>query len=131
MADTEMQEQDVAFGSEDVLVDTKFLEEEPFETENYQNPCEIPQPLLLGDNTLTLGSDVQLTNGDGQANGHVKNGDAGVVVHSEKKTHKVQMLSPKTGDENAKKRKSWLLSDSEVILDYVCVFSGFNITVFL
>ncbi|KAG7597770.1 Alpha crystallin/Hsp20 domain [Arabidopsis suecica] len=98
MVDTEMQEQDVTFGAEDVLVETKYLEEEPLEPENYQNPSEIPQPLVLG---------------DGQANnGHGMNGGVGVVDHSERKTRKVQMLSPKTEVENARKRKTWLL-DSE------------------
>ncbi|AAD30601.1 Hypothetical protein [Arabidopsis thaliana] len=96
MVDTEMQEQDVTFGA---LVETKYLEEEPLEPENDHNPSEIPQPLLLG---------------DGQANnGHGMNGGAvGVVDHSERKTRRVQMLSPKTEGENAKKRKTWLL-DSE------------------
>lgn len=81
------------------LVETKYLEEEPLEPENDHNPSEIPQPLLLG---------------DGQANnGHGMNGGAvGVVDHSERKTRRVQMLSPKTEGENAKKRKTWLL-DSE------------------
>jgi len=93
-----MQEQDVTFGA---LVETKYLEEEPLEPENDHNPSEIPQPLLLG---------------DGQANnGHGMNGGAvGVVDHSERKTRRVQMLSPKTEGENAKKRKTWLL-DSEVL----------------
>lgn len=105
MVDTEMQEQDVTFGAEDVLVETKYLEEEPLEPENHQNPSEIPQPLVLG---------------DGQANnGHGINGGVGVVDHSERKTRKVQILSPKTEVENTRKRKTWLL-DSEV--NRLCFF---------
>ncbi|ESQ34703.1 hypothetical protein EUTSA_v10007750mg [Eutrema salsugineum] len=114
MADTEMQEQYL------ICADDGVVKEE----EKDQNPSEVP--LLLGDETLTLDSDAQLTDFaipkgpganedvDAQANGHEKNGDVGVVLHSEKKTlTKVQLSSPKTGDENAKKRKTWLLSDSE------------------
>ncbi|KAJ0257494.1 AT-rich interactive domain-containing protein 6 [Hirschfeldia incana] len=49
--------------------------------------------------------------GDGQANGHGKSGD---VIYSRKKAQ-VRFLSPKpSGDgENPRKRKTWLLSDSE------------------
>ncbi|EOA40571.1 hypothetical protein CARUB_v10009301mg [Capsella rubella] len=110
MADSEMHEQDAFFGDEAVLVDTKYLEEEPLQTENYQNPSENPQPLLLEDKTLTLESDVHLTNGGAQANGHGMNGD-----HSGRKTRKVQILTPKPEDVSAKKRKSWLLTDSEAL----------------
>lgn len=71
------------------------------EPEKNQNPSETSQPLLPVDE-------------DGQANGHEKKND---VLHSEKKTDtKVQASSPGTGDENGKKRKTWLLSDSEVII---------------
>ncbi|KAL1219757.1 AT-rich interactive domain-containing protein 6 [Cardamine amara subsp. amara] len=97
MAGTKMQEQDVPSGSGAVLVDIKCVEED-------QNPGEIPQPLLLGDKTLAVGCDVK-GKGKAKANGHENNGDVGVVGvvdHSEKKT----------GDENTKKRKTWLLTDS-------------------
>ncbi|XP_010498534.1 PREDICTED: AT-rich interactive domain-containing protein 6-like isoform X3 [Camelina sativa] len=113
MADTEMHEQDAYFGEEADLVDTQYIEEDPLETGNYQNPSETPQPLLLG---VPLESDAHLANGGGQVNGHGVNGDVGVVDRSERKTRKMHMLSPpKTEDENAKKRKSWLLSDSEAL----------------
>lgn len=97
-----MQEQDVPSSAVAVLVDTKHLEEEA--------PSEILQPHLTGDKTLTLQPNV-----DGQANAHGKNGDVGVFYQSEMKTcTKVEPSSPKTGNENAKKRKTWLLTDSEV-----------------
>ncbi|KAJ4879580.1 AT-rich interactive domain-containing protein 6 [Raphanus sativus] len=90
MADNEMQSLD------------DVLKEEP---EKNQNPSETPQLLLPVDE-------------DGQANGHEKkkndDDDVGVVLRSEKKTDpKVQASSPQTGDENGKKRQTWLLSDSE------------------
>ncbi|CAH8357343.1 unnamed protein product [Eruca vesicaria subsp. sativa] len=98
MADTEIQSLDVPCTTTD---DDNVLKEEPLEPEMNQNPTETPQPLLPpGDN-----EDEE----DGQAaNGHEekKNGDVGVVLHAEEK-------KTNTGDENGKKRKTWLLSDSQ------------------
>ncbi|CAH2036684.1 unnamed protein product [Thlaspi arvense] len=103
MAGIEMQEQGVPCAA-DVVPKV-----EPSETEISQNPSEIPPPLLLGDKTVTPHSDARVTEfavpKEPVANGHGKNGDAGVVSHSE----------TKTGDENPKKRKTWLLSDSEAL----------------
>ncbi|CAN6903002.1 BnaC08g19590D [Brassica napus] len=95
MEDTEMQLGDVppcvATDDDDVL------KEEPSEPENNLNTSETPQPILPVDK--------------GDENGHE---DVGVSLHSENKTDaKVQVSSPKAGDGNGKKRKNWLLSDSE------------------
>ncbi|CAN8304580.1 unnamed protein product [Cochlearia groenlandica] len=116
MADIEMQEQDVISVADDVFVDTTdYLEEEPLQIE-YQNPSEIPEIL---DNDVNLAGDVvAYEDVDGQANGHEEeNGDVGVVNHSVKKTDTdLQVVSLEAGDENAKKRKTWLLSDSEALV---------------
>ncbi|KAL0698007.1 hypothetical protein Bca4012_054129 [Brassica carinata] len=104
MADNEMQSGDVPC----TTTTDDVLKEEPSEPEKNQNPSETPQPLLPVDD-----------NEDGQANGHEKkkNDDdvgVGVALHSEKDANtKVQFSSPGSGDENVKKRKTWLLSDSE------------------
>lgn len=75
--------------------DDDVLKGEPSEPEKVQN-------LPLEDN-----EDV-----DGQANGREKTAD---VLYSRKKTQ-VRFLSPDPrDDENPKKRKTWLLTDSEVI----------------
>lgn len=73
------------------VADDALKEELGDEAEKDQNFSETPQqPLLLG-----------------QANG--------VAAHSEKKTRdKVQFSSPEVGDGSVKKRKTWLLNDSEV-----------------
>lgn len=87
------------------------LKEESSEPAKNQNPSETPQPLLPVDDNEDedLASDHEK-----------KNDDVGVALHSENKTDtKVQFSSPGTGDENGKKRKTWLLSDSQVIIDYV------------
>ena len=84
------------------------LKEEP---EKNLNTSETPQPILPVDK--------------GDENGHE---DVGVSLHSENKTDdaKVQVSSPKAGDGNVKKRKNWLLTDSEVIIiiiiDYVTFY---------
>ncbi|CAN6873972.1 unnamed protein product [Brassica oleracea] len=72
------------------VADDALKEELGDEAEKDQNFSETPQqPLLLG-----------------QANG--------VAAHSEKKTRdKVQFSSPEVGDGSVKKRKTWLLNDSE------------------
>ncbi|WZZ10848.1 hypothetical protein YC2023_096769 [Brassica napus] len=90
--DAEMQLGDVppCVATDDVL------KEEP---EKNLNTSETPhQPILPVDK--------------GDENGHE---DVGVSLHSENKTDdaKVQVSSPKAGDGNGKKRKNWLLSDSE------------------
>lgn len=91
--------------------DDDVLKEEPSEPENNLNTSETPQPILPVDK--------------GDENGHE---DVGVSLHSENKTDaKVQVSSPKAGDGNGKKRKNWLLSDSEVIIiiiDYVSTTFG-------
>ncbi|CAN7078246.1 hypothetical protein Bca4012_077423 [Brassica carinata] len=72
------------------VADDALKEELGDEADKDQNFSETPQqPLLLG-----------------QANG--------VAAHSEKKTRdKVQFSSPEVGDGSVKKRKTWLLNDSE------------------
>ncbi|CAN6896453.1 unnamed protein product [Brassica oleracea] len=94
MEDTEMQLGDVP---PCVATDDDALKEEPSEPENNLNTSETPQPILPVDK--------------GDENGHA---DVGVSLHSENKTDaKVQVSSPGAGDGNGKKRKNWLLSDSE------------------
>lgn len=136
MADTEMQEQDVLSG-----VDTKAVEEEErSEPEKDQNSIERPKSPVPQDKTLTLESDVHLSDAPitnqteaneevgGQNNVDGKNGD---VDQSEKKitsdvgqeeTHlgestslKGEPSSPHVVEESVKKWKTWLLSDSEVM----------------
>uniref|UniRef100_A0A1J3D7L2 AT-rich interactive domain-containing protein 6 n=1 Tax=Noccaea caerulescens TaxID=107243 RepID=A0A1J3D7L2_NOCCA len=97
--DIEMQDQDVPC----TVVDATELEKD-------QNPSEMPKPILKESGGS---GDV-----DGQGNGHGKKGDVGVVNHSERRTRtKVQFATPETetetGDENPKKRKTWLLDNSE------------------
>ncbi|XP_009110203.1 AT-rich interactive domain-containing protein 6 isoform X2 [Brassica rapa] len=91
MEDTEMQLGDVP----PCVTTDDVLKEEP---EKNLNTSETPQPILPVDK--------------GDENGHE---DVGVSLHSENKTDdaKVQVSSPKAGDGNGKKRKNWLLSDSE------------------
>ncbi|KAF8113677.1 hypothetical protein N665_0046s0028 [Sinapis alba] len=73
------------------VADEALKEELGDEAEKDQNFSETPQQLLLL--------------------GQPDNGDVGP---SDKKTHdKVQFSSPETGDGSVKKRKTWLLSDSE------------------
>lgn len=84
-----MQLQDVPCEADDIL------KGEPSEPGKDQNPSEL---LPLEDNE----------DGDG----HGKTGD---LMYSRKKT-KVRFASPEpSDDENPKKRKTWLLSDAEVI----------------
>ncbi|CAN7133966.1 unnamed protein product [Brassica rapa subsp. narinosa] len=91
MEDTEMQLGDVP----PCVTTDDVLKEEP---EKNLNTSETPQPILPVDK--------------GDENGHE---DVGVSLHSENKTDdaKVQVSSPKAGDGNVKKRKNWLLTDSE------------------
>ncbi|KAG7590354.1 ARID DNA-binding domain [Arabidopsis suecica] len=139
MADTEMQEQDVPSGADTAPVDTKgVVEEEPLEPEKDQNSIEIPKSPVLEDKTLTLDSDVHLSDApitnqieaNEEVGGHNsvdgKNGD---VDHSEKKITsdagqeettlgesiplKGEPSSPHVPEKSVKKWKTWLLSDSE------------------
>lgn len=108
--DIEMQDQDVPC----TVVDATELEKD-------QNPSEMPKPILKESGGS---GDVD---GQGNGHGHGKKGDVGVVNHSERRTRtKVQFATPETetGDENPRKRKTWLLDNSEVIIDYVYGFSG-------
>lgn len=106
--DIEMQDQDVPC----TVVGATELEKD-------QNPSEMPKPILKESGGS---GDVE-----GQANGHGQKGDVGVVNHSERRTRtRVQFATPETetGDENPKKRKTWLLDNSEVVIDYVSIRFG-------
>ncbi|VVA95501.1 unnamed protein product [Arabis nemorensis] len=143
MADTEMQEQDLPSGVEtSAPVETKVVENETSEPEKEQNSIERPNSPVPEDKTLTLDSDVHLSDapitnvteaneevGGGEKNSvDVKNDD---VDQSEKKiTSDVGQEETALGEsaplkgepstphvaagENVKKWKTWLLSDSEV-----------------
>ncbi|XP_010539760.1 PREDICTED: AT-rich interactive domain-containing protein 5-like [Tarenaya hassleriana] len=138
MADTEMQEQDVASGVDAGPIETKDPKQEPAGPEKDQNPSENPHSPVPEDNTLTLGSDVHFadaivdneTGADekvgGQASVDGKNADL-----SEKKSigddhepeeakpeeltpPEVEHSTPDAGGESTKKWKTWLLTGSEV-----------------
>ncbi|KAL1190021.1 AT-rich interactive domain-containing protein 5 [Cardamine amara subsp. amara] len=134
MADTEMQEQDVPCGADTAPIDNKVVEEESSELEKDQNSIEKPKSPVPEDKTLTLDSDVHLSDApvtnETEANEEVgvdeKNGD---VDQSDKKItsdggHEETTLgesipmkgepsTPSVAEESVKKWKTWLLSDSE------------------
>ncbi|KAH0922043.1 hypothetical protein HID58_022061 [Brassica napus] len=126
MADKEMQLQDVPCEADDIL------KGEPSEPGKDQNPSELIPDNEDGDgqaNGHGKADDDDVLKGepsepekvqnlplednedvDGQANGREKTAD---VLYSRKKTQ-VRFLSPDPrDDENPKKRKTWLLTDSE------------------
>lgn len=136
-----MQEQDVPSGVDDIAsIDKKGVEEEPSEPVNDQNSIERPKSPVPEDKTLTLDSDVHLSDAP-VTNENVANEEVGVqnivdekngdVDQSEKKITsdggqeertleesiplKGEASTPPVAEESVKKWKTWLLSDSEVI----------------
>ncbi|CAH2067595.1 unnamed protein product [Thlaspi arvense] len=135
MTDTEMQEQDVPSGADAAPVETKGVEEEePSEPAKDQNSIEKSQSPVPEDTTLTLESDVHLsdapitneTEASEEARGQKSvDGNNGDVDQSEKKVSsdggqeettplEGEPSTPQVAGESVKKWKTWLLSDSEV-----------------
>ncbi|EOA35160.1 hypothetical protein CARUB_v10020299mg [Capsella rubella] len=143
MADTEMQEQDVPSGNDSAPVDTtKAVEEEEEErsgTEKDQKSIENLKSPVFEDNTLTLESDVHLSDApvtnqteaneelggqnivDGK-NGDVDQSENKITSEGGQEEAKLGDSTPLEGepssshvadDESVKKWKTWLLSDSE------------------
>ncbi|CAA7013538.1 unnamed protein product [Microthlaspi erraticum] len=136
MADTEMQEQDVpSSGADTAPVVTESVdhqpEPEPAEPVKDQIPSEKPQsPVAPEDKTLTLESDVHLSDAPIANEEECVQNSVGDVDQSEKKITsdggqeeitleesaplKVgEPSTPSVADESVKKWKTWLLSDSE------------------
>ncbi|XP_010416571.1 PREDICTED: AT-rich interactive domain-containing protein 5-like [Camelina sativa] len=145
MAETDMQEQDVPSGAgadaDATPVDPKAVEvvlEERLEQEKDQNSIEKPKSPVPEDTTLTLESDVHLSDApvtnQTEANEEVggqdivdgKNGDvdqSGKKITDEGGQEETKLgestslkgepSSPHVADESVKKWKTWLLSDSE------------------
>ncbi|ESQ27471.1 hypothetical protein EUTSA_v10018578mg [Eutrema salsugineum] len=134
MADTEMQEQELPSAP----VETKCADEEPSEPVKDQNSIERPQSPVPEDKTLTLETDVHLSDAPPITNENITNeteaseevggqnsvdGNNGDVDQSQKKvtsdggqeeTTLGEPSTPQAAGESVKKWRTWLLNDSEV-----------------
>lgn len=130
-----MQEQDVPSGVDTTApIDSKVVENEPSEQEKDQNSIERPKSPVPEDKTVTLDSDVHLSDAPianvTEANEEVGGQNNVDVDQSEKKIKsdggqeettleestplKGEPSTPHVAVESVKKWKTWLLSDSEV-----------------